>query len=103
MGCQVTKNGKMMFHSRTGQMPVGLKHMKLHPVDGELNVWFKTHMSKGWKPCASLCAGGRPPMWYNIYEEDPPFVTPYLRRLGCAGLCCRARSKARNMAQLQKQ
>lgn len=89
-----TKNGKLMFFSRDkATHPVGLKHMKKYPVDAELNVWFKSHMRVGWKPCGGgWCGIGC--AWFNIDAEDPPIISPELVRDGCAGFCKRARNTA---------
>lgn len=91
---QETSKGKIMFYSRFGRMPVGIKHIKKHPVDSELNVWIRTHMSPGWKACGGLwCAGESPPAWVNTDEEEPPFSVPELRKQGCIGFCHRARKE----------
>lgn len=91
--CHVTGKGKIMFYSPSGHHCIGLKHMKQYPVDSTLNVWFKTHACEGVKACGAGWCGGlqHAPVWINIHEEDPPVLTPELRRTGCAGFCHRAR------------
>lgn len=82
-----------MVYSRTATMPLTLQYMKKHPIDSEFNVWYKTHMSEGFKPCAGKCAGARPPEWYNVLEEDPPTIDKELQRIGCIGYCRTARRR----------
>lgn len=93
---QLTSKGKIMWHSYGGsRMPVGIKHVKQHPVDPVLNAWFNANRSDGWKPCGlGWCLGQHPPAWFNVHEEDPPTLTPKLRRDGCAGYCRRARKES---------
>mmetsp|Transcript_5074 Transcript_5074/g.5873 ORF Transcript_5074/g.5873 Transcript_5074/m.5873 type:complete len:110 (-) Transcript_5074:84-413(-) len=86
-------------YSRTGTFTVTRPYMNRFPIDPELNVWYRTHMSPGLMPCAGKCSGGSPPRWWNVNDEYPPFINRELARTHCAGYCRMARkaeAKGRN-------
>eukprot|EP00438_Fugacium_kawagutii_P002240 Skav227456 [mRNA] locus=scaffold2491:205136:205762:+ [translate_table: standard] len=57
----------------------------------EFNVWYWTHMSPGFVACGGKCSAGSPPRWWNVDEENPPFINRELARTHCAGYCKMAR------------
>ena len=82
-------------YSRTSTYNLARKKMDRYPTDPTFNVWYQTHMSPGWKPCAGACAQGRPPKMWEVSEEDPPFLNKELERKNCVGYCSMARRAQR--------
>eukprot|EP00438_Fugacium_kawagutii_P025210 Skav222619 [mRNA] locus=scaffold4205:31730:32236:+ [translate_table: standard] len=79
-------------YSRTGAIDITHVHDK-SPIDPRFNIWYRAHRSPGWMGCGGRCANGSPPRWWNVEDEDPPFMNRDLARKvkQCIGYCTMAR------------
>jgi hypothetical protein len=80
-----------VVYSRSGTYDMSRYVRKQFPTDPHFNVWYKTHMSPGWMPCQGPCAGTSPPRWWNVHDEEAPFVSKECARKKCIGYCPMAR------------
>lgn len=83
-------------YSRTATINLTHVHDK-SPTDPEFNIWYRAHRSPGWMACGGACANGSPPRWWNVEDEDPPFMNRDLSRKlkQCIGYCILARRAQR--------
>lgn len=84
-----------IVHSRTSTYKLKRKYMDKLPIDTTFNVWYKSHMSPGWRPCAGGgCSGRHPPRWWKVDDHPPPFTdNREVQRQNCIGFCPMARRK----------
>lgn len=90
--------GYIVYSLKGGTYTLNKIHMKKHPTSGEFNVWFQTHTCAGWRSCTGPCAGRKGVSWYDVAEEDAPFLPEpkQAKQFGyalreCVGYCRMAR------------